>query len=81
MGKRKENVETITDMVIELQPEFSALNREIIKSTVDRHISYIIAEMAVYQKHQQMKEDKETTKIWEQLKGGGTQGGHYRIDC
>jgi hypothetical protein len=73
MGKRKENVETITDMVIELQPEFSALNREIIKSTVDRHISYIIAEMAVYQKHQQMKEDKETTKIWEQLKGGGTQ--------
>jgi hypothetical protein len=147
MGNRKEKVETITDMIIEFQPEFSALNREVIERTVDRHISYIISEIAVYQKHQQRKEDeykkknplkiritidkteqgyhiqawhngivltgyvsktatpspqflkvvddysdtllaeivypkedKETTKTWEQLKSGGTQGEHYRID-
>jgi hypothetical protein len=58
MDSRKEKVETITDMIIELQPEFSALNREIIESTVDRHISYIISEIAVYQKHQQRKMDE-----------------------
>lgn len=51
MDNQREKASIILDEIVDLHPEFSSLPHKTMKDIVDRHISYIVSEIAVYQKH------------------------------
>lgn len=51
MNEQRKKAAVILNEILDLHPEFLDLPTETMVDLVERHISYIIAEMAVYQKH------------------------------
>lgn len=51
MNTQRKLAATLLNGILDIHPEFLELPTKPMVDLVDRHISYCIAEMAVYQKH------------------------------
>lgn len=58
MNEQRKKAAVILNEILDLHPEFLDLPTETMMDLVDRHISYIIAEMAVFQKHTEQNKEK-----------------------
>jgi len=55
MDTQRKLAANLLNGILDIHPEFLELPAKTMMDLVDRHISYCIAEMAVYQKHTEQK--------------------------
>lgn len=66
MDNQRKKAAMVLNEILDMHPEFLDLPTKTMVDLVERHISYIIAEMAVYQKHAERQtemQNDETTVI------------------